>query len=69
MKKKIRAKILITGYEDPVKGRICDIGYDGTDEEIIAILLRCAVDICRRDLQMSDNQIIGLFTGCVEHDR
>lgn len=64
--KKTRAKILITGYDDPVKGRICDIGYDGTDEEIVALLFRCAVEVCRNDLEMSDNQILGLFADCVK---
>jgi len=69
MKKKIHARILIEGYEDPVKGHTCDLHYDGQDAEIVALLFKCAVTVCRKDLEMSDNQIIGLFKGCVEHDR
>lgn len=64
--KKIRAKIYIVGYEDPDTGCTCDIGYDGKDEEIIGLLFRCAVDVCRKDLEMSDNQILGLFADCVK---
>lgn len=66
MKKKTRARILIEGYEDPVTGCTCDLHYDGKDAEIVALLFRCAVEICRKDLEMSDSQITGLFIECVK---
>lgn len=65
MKKKMRARILIEGYEDPNDGHTCDLHYDGKDAEIVALLFRCAVEVCRKDLELSDSQIIDMFTHCV----
>ena len=66
MKKKTRAKILIVGYEDPVKGCTCDISYEGKDEEIIALLFRCAFEVCSKDFEWSDDQILDVFEHCVK---
>lgn len=67
MKKKIRARILITGYEDPVDGLCFDLKFDdGDNYEIIALLFKSAVTFGRKELHMSNDQIIELFTGCAK---
>ena len=69
MKKNVLARIFIEGYEDPVKGHTCDLRYDGQDAEIVALLFKCAITVCRKDLEMSNNQILGIFSECVTGDQ
>ena len=68
MKKKTRAKILITGYEDPVNGCTCDISYDGEEAEIVALLFRCAIAVCN-EINMTDDEIRQVFINCVPGDQ
>lgn len=63
--KKNRARIYIKAYEDPVTGCTFDIHFDGNNSEVVALLFKSAVTICKRELCMSDHQIIETFRDCV----
>lgn len=61
-KKKLLARILIEGYEDPnTEIRTLDLHYDGREAEIVALLFKSAVGLCRDHFHFSDDRIIELF--------
>ena len=64
-KKKNRVTIYIKAYEDPVKGCEFDLYFEGNNSETVALLFKSAVTISKRELYMSDDQIIDTFRGCV----